>query len=73
MPDPRENVPPEEELSSAERVFLDVARAKHAFGRDFGRRDPQGDFFWGRAKLNAILEIGIALRGDDEPEREAAD
>ena len=49
-------------LSGADRVFLDLARARHSVGKDFGRRDPRTQYYLRRAKVNALLEIARALR-----------
>ena len=73
MAAPEEQAPAEDELSSTERVYLDIARARGAFGRDFGRHDPKGRFYLRRAMLNAILEIGDAVRREGGEEPAAAD
>jgi hypothetical protein len=57
--------PKEKQETDADRVLLDLHRARQALGQDFTRDSPLAGFYLRRAKLHAVLEVGNALRGRD--------
>jgi hypothetical protein len=67
MPDLDEQHPPEVKedlLTSGDRALLDLNRAQRALGRNFDRQDPRAAFYLKRAKVNALLELARAIRGE---------
>ncbi len=52
--------------TAGDRALIDIGRARKALGPEFARKDPRAMFYLKRAKLNALLEIGRAIRGEHD-------